>query len=103
MVVMLLAAQLVDGLGRLEMTARENACLFKLHEHAIYRGQANVGVFRQQVAVDIFGGHVALPAFLEDFQNFHARLCGLQTRAFDFLNRVHDDAPLMQCWAGKCV
>ena len=60
MVVVFALVEFVDGAIALKVAARQNARLLKLREHAINRGQTNVKVLRQKLAVDVFGGEVAL-------------------------------------------
>ncbi|MNN66999.1 hypothetical protein D3C81_1826050 [compost metagenome] len=97
MVVVLAFVELVDCLGTFEVAADQDAGLFKLHEHAVDRGQADVRAFVQQHAEHVFGRHVALRAFLEDLQNLQAWQGGFEARVFEFVDIRHDRVFLSAC------
>ena len=65
-VVMVLAlVEFIDRFAAFKLTARQNACLLKLHQHAVDGGQTNIGTLFQRETVNVLGAHVPLPAFLE--------------------------------------
>src|SRR5258708_5982491 len=65
--------QLVDRLAALEMVAHQQPGLLELREHAIDRGEPDVGMLFQELSVDVFGGQMALRAVLEQVQHLQAR------------------------------
>ena len=95
-VVVLAFVEFVHRLARLEVAAREQAGLLELHQHAVHRGQTNVGMLFEQHTVDIFGRHVALLGVLEHLQNLQARQRGFESRAFQFIDVGHGRG----CWHG---
>lgn len=72
-VVVLSLVEFIHRFATFELTAGEQARLFKLHQHAIDGGQSDICTFLQHEAVNIFCAHVALPAFLEQLQYRDAR------------------------------
>ena len=66
-----------------EVMADQQACLFKLGQHAVNRGQTDIQVFFGQHPVDFFGRHVALVALLEQVENFQSGQGGLETNVFE--------------------
>ena len=89
MVVVLTFIDLVDRLARLEVAAVEQAGLLELRQHPVHRGQTDVGAVFEQHPEDIFSGHVALLAGLEDFKNLQPRQRRLQARALQFIDVAH--------------
>lgn len=81
--------ELIDRFAALKITAREQARLFKLCQHAVHRGQANVGVLAQQNAVHIFSCHVPLRATLKNLHDLQARQCRLEAGVFEFVQSAH--------------
>jgi hypothetical protein len=61
----------------------------KQHQHAVHRGQADVGAFADQRLVDVFGGHVPALRLLEDLQDLQPRQRGLQAAVLEFFDTVH--------------
>ena len=89
MVVVLALVELEHRLAGLEMVARQNAGLLELHQHAVDGGQAHVGAIGQQHLVDVFGAHVALGRFLEDFQHLDAWQRGFEPAVLQFVGVLH--------------
>jgi hypothetical protein len=58
-VVVLALVELEDRLAGLEVAARQQPGLLELHQHAVDRGQADVGAFGEQRLEHILGRHVA--------------------------------------------
>src|SRR5690348_11369291 len=81
--------ELVDRLAALEVVAHEKPRLLELREHAIDRGEPDVGVLVQQLAVHVLGGEVALVAVLEEVQHLEPRHRDLEARALQFLRFAH--------------
>jgi len=79
-VVVLAAVEFVDRLAALEVVLEHEAGGFELGQHAVDRGQADVVVVGQQLAVDILGGQVATIVRLEDVEYAHARVGDFQSR-----------------------
>ena len=88
-VVMLAFVQLEHRLAGLEVAAREQAGLLELHQHAVDRGQADVGALGQQRLEDVLGRHVALRGALEDLQDLQARQRRLEAAALEFVGVCH--------------
>ncbi len=88
-VVVLALIELIHRFAALKMATAQNAGLLKLRQHTVHRGQSDVGAVFQQHAENVLSRHVALRAFLEDFQYFQAWQCGFEPSAFEFVNVVH--------------
>lgn len=89
MVVVRAFVQLIHRFTTLKIAAREQPCLLKLREHAIDRGQANVGALIEQHAVHILRRHVPLLAALENLHDFQARQGGFEAGIFEFVDGSH--------------
>ena len=89
MVVVLAFIEFKNRLAALKMAAAQDAGLLELGQHAVHRGQADIGALQQQHAEHVLGRHVPLRAFLEYFQNLQARQRGLQAGAFEFVDAIH--------------
>src|SRR5690606_41231765 len=76
------ALPILHRLAALEMAAAQDAGLLELRQHAVHRGQADVGTFLQQHAEHVFRRHVALAALLEHVED-------LQDRKSTRLNSSH--------------
>jgi hypothetical protein len=63
-VVVLSLIEFVDSFAAFKMVAAQNTRLFKLGQYPVNSGQANLGVFGQQMAKHMFRCHVALNSFL---------------------------------------
>jgi Hpr(Ser) kinase/phosphatase len=81
--------QFIDRLAALKMAAAQNICLFKLGQHPVHGGQPHIGAILQQDPKHIFGRHVPLGAFLENFQDLQPGQSGLQPRVFQFVDIGH--------------
>ena len=81
-VVMLPLIEFKDGLAAFKIVPFQNAGLLKLGEHAIDGGKTNVHALIEQVAVDVFGGEMALLRVLEEVKDFQARIGGFQPGVF---------------------
>ena len=80
-----------------EVMARQDASLFKLHQHSVYRGEADVGAFIEQDLEHVFGRHVTLLGrTLKNFQNLDARQCGFQAAAFEFFCVCHEKGSVLR-------
>ena len=93
MVMVLAFIELVHRLARLKVAAVQQARLFKLGQHPVDSGQANVGAVFQQHPEYVFSRHVALLARLENFQYFQARQRGLQACIFKLDDGAHEVFP----------
>jgi hypothetical protein len=92
--------QLVDRLAAFEVAALQDAGLLELREHAVHRGQADVGMLVQQHAKHVFGRHVPLAAGLEDLENLQAWQCGLEAGILEFVDIGHVDSCTRCCGRG---
>jgi hypothetical protein len=88
-VVVLALVELVDGLARFEVVARQQPCLLELREHAIDRGQANVHMLGEQDAIHVFSAQMALFAGLEDLEDLQPRHRGFQTDVLEVCRTRH--------------
>lgn len=53
-IMMIALVKLEHRLAGLEVVAAQDACLFELRQHPVYRCQSNIKIFGQQQLVDIF-------------------------------------------------
>src|SRR5258705_626360 len=79
MIVMCALVEFEYGHAVLEVMARDQAGRFELRQYAVHRGQADVLGRSEEPAVDLFGGHVAGPAALQDLEDLQPRQRDLQT------------------------
>lgn len=84
-VVVLPLIEFVDSFAAFKMVAAQNARLLELGQYPVNSGQANIGVFGQQMAKNIFRGHMALNALLKNLQDFQPWQSDLQAGAFEFV------------------
>ncbi len=91
MVVVRALVQFKNGLAGLEMIPVQQAGLLELRQDAIYRGQADIHVFKQQDSVDIFGAQVAHAAVLENIENFQSWQGRLEAAGFKVARIVGHD------------
>lgn len=82
MVVVLPFVQFINRFTAFELAAGEQSGLLKLHQHAVDGGQSDVSTLFQHQAVNVFGAHVALAAFLEQLQYGESRQGGFEARVF---------------------
>ena len=74
MVVMATMVDLENGFARFKKVPLQQASLFELGQYAVDGGQADIGFFVEQDAIDIFGSHMAhVGAFkyLKDLETWH--------------------------------
>ena len=71
------------------MVAREDPGLLELHEYAVDRRQADVGVLGEQGAEHVLGAHVALLGLLEDLEHLDPRQGCLETAVLQFVGVGH--------------
>jgi hypothetical protein len=88
-VVVLALVELEHRLAALEVVAREDAGLLELHQHAVHRRQADVGVIGEEDAKDVLGAHVALARVLEDLEHLDARQRRLEAAVLEFFGVGH--------------
>ena len=89
MVVVLALVELEHRLAALEVVARQDAGLLELHQHAVDRRQADVGVVGEQDAEDVLGAHVALGRVLEHLEHLDARQRRLEAAVLQFFGVGH--------------
>lgn len=56
-----------------KVMALQQTRLFKLSQHTVNRGEADISTVLQQQFVDVLGRHVALFRILEEFEHLKAR------------------------------
>ena len=105
MVVMMPFIQFKRGLARFEMMALQQTRLLKLGQHAIHRGQTNIHVVSQQVAIYILGSNMPCGSFLRQFvkqvKNFQARHSGLEATVFKVIRMRHVENQAQKRGNGK--
>jgi hypothetical protein len=89
MIVVSALIELINGFATFKIAAREQACLLKLGEHAIYRCQTDVGALIEQNTVNVFRGHMPLPTGLKNLHDFQARQGGFEASVFEFFDGGH--------------
>lgn len=89
MVVVLAVIDFKNGLPGLKKVTFEQACLLELGEYAIHGRQADIHVFGNKHAINVFSRHVAKGAFLEKLKNFQARKSGFQAHILETLGVAH--------------
>ena len=77
-VVVFATVQLIDRLAAFEIVLQHQSRSFKLGQHAIDRGQANLVPVVQQVAIDVLGRHVPGFGLLQQFKDTHPWVRDLQ-------------------------
>ncbi len=77
-VMMVALVQFKYGLAGFEMMAFEDASLLELGQYAIDGSQTHIQLFRQQDAINVFGGKVAILGALEKIEDLQARHGDLQ-------------------------
>lgn len=72
--------QLENGRGAFEIVARDEAGLLELRQHAVDRRQAQLLPAFEQQPIDTLGAQMPIVARFEDFEDFQARRCNLESR-----------------------
>lgn len=85
MVVVLPFVEFKDSLAGFEVVTFEQAGLFELGEHAIDRGEANIHVFGDEQAIDVFRSQMAGLDLLEEIEDLEPREGCLQADTFEVL------------------
>jgi hypothetical protein len=88
-VVVLAFIELVHGFATFKVVAAQDAGLFKLGQHTVNGGQANVCVVVEQVTKHVFSRHVTHRTTLKHFQDFQARQSGFEAVVFKFVDLAH--------------
>lgn len=83
-VVVLTVLELKHSLARLEMVPLQQASLLELGEHAIDGSQTYIGMFSQQLTINILGGKMACRRLAEQVKDGHARGSGLEADVLEF-------------------
>ena len=65
--------------------------LLKLHQDAVHRCEADIGILAEQDLVDILGAHVALRGLLEYLEHLDARQRRLQSAVLQFVGVRHGE------------
>jgi hypothetical protein len=86
--VVLAFVQFINSFATFKMISAEQARLFKLCQHTVDRGQADVGILKKKLLVNIFSGHVPLGALLKDLQNLLAGNGGFESGTFEFVHGI---------------
>ena len=95
-VVVVAFVQLENSLAGFEVMAFEQAGLFELGKHPVNRGQADIHVFGDEQAIDVFGGQVAVFGFLEKIEDLEPRESCLQADTFETLGIAGHGGPEKQ-------
>jgi len=88
-IVVLPLIELIHGFAALKMRATQEPGLLKLREHSVDRGQADIDVFAQSDAVDVFCRHVPMLSALEQLQNLQAWQGGFEACGFEVKHGRH--------------
>lgn len=88
-VVMLAFIELENGFAGFEVVARQQSRLLELGQHAIDGCKADIHLFVEQDAVNIFGAEVALLAGLEDLEDLQTRYGRFETDIFEVRRTRH--------------
>ncbi len=89
-VVMVLAfVEFKNRFAAFKVAAREKPGLLELGQHPVHRRQTHIRSVFQKDPKHVFGGHVPLRTFLENFQNLQARQSGFEARAFELIDVGH--------------
>jgi hypothetical protein len=94
-VVVLTFIELIDSLTAFKMVAVQNTGLLKLGQHPVDRGQTDVGIFVEQLLVNVFCGHVPQTTALKNVEDFHAWDRGFESAAFEFFDLDHGVSGLL--------
>src|SRR4051794_6135971 len=92
-VVVLALVELEHRLAALEVVARQDPGLLELHQDAIHRRQADVGMVGEQHAKHVLRAHVSLRRVLEDLEHFDARQRRLEAAVLEFFGVGHGVEP----------
>jgi hypothetical protein len=92
-VVVVAFVELEDGLARFEVMALEEAGLFELGEDPIDGGQADIHVFGDQEAIDVFGGEMAILDLLEQVEDLQRGKVALRPILLRFWELLDMEAP----------
>jgi hypothetical protein len=92
-VVVVAFVELEDGLARFEVMALEEAGLFELGEDPIDGGQADIHVFGDQEAIDVFGGEMAILDLLEQVEDLEPREGCLEADTLEILGIAGHGGP----------
>src|SRR6185312_10198982 len=88
-VVVAALVQLIDRLPALEVVADEEPRLLELREDAVDRGEPDVRMLVQELAVHVLRGEVARLAVLEEVEHAKPRNRHLEAGALEFLRVAH--------------
>lgn len=89
-VVVLPFIEFIDCFATFKVVAAQNAGLLKLGQNSVNRGQADVGIFVQELAKNILGSHVTHRPALKNLQNFQSGQGGLEAVVFQFIDLTHE-------------
>ncbi len=81
-IVVITIVELKNSLHPVKLAARQDARLFKLREHTVDRGQANLDIFDQKRTIDVFGAQVPVLGTPEDIEHFKSRKGCLKANRF---------------------
>ena len=73
MVMMFAFIQLEHRLAGLEIRSLQQSGLFELRQNPVNGGQSDIFIDGEQLAIDIFGTHMTLPASLENIKDLEPR------------------------------
>lgn len=89
MVVMLVVIQFKNSFAGFKMMALQNAGLFKLGQNSVNGSQTDILLFRQQQAVDVFCGQMAVGSTFKQVEDLEAGACHLEANAFEVTRMTH--------------
>ena len=91
MIVMAVTGEFEYGLPAFEVVALEQACLFELSQHAVYRGQTDVFPLTDQGSINILSREMADRAAFKQTKYSKARQRGLQAHGLKIVRCAHGD------------
>lgn len=79
---MIAVIELKNRLAAIKLTARQDASLFELRQHAINRRKPDLDILTNQDTIDVLGAQVTLTRLMKYIHNFQAWKSGLQANVF---------------------
>jgi hypothetical protein len=81
-IVVVAIVQFEYRLAAVELAAYQYAGLFELGQYTVNRSQADIDIFVDEGAIDIFGALMALICFAKNIEDLEARKCRLEPHVF---------------------
>lgn len=88
-IVMVAVIEFKHGLAAVELTAYQYSRLFKLGQDPIHRREANIDIFGNEGAIDIFSALMTFVGSAKNIKNLQAGKRRLKAHIFEFVLIVH--------------